>query len=53
MKILDKLPKDYTYDLPLEELDNENLNAKIMIDVFKELSYRLERNPGKCPWCKH
>ena len=53
MKLLDKLPKDYSFDFPLEELDKENLNAKIMIDVFKELNLRIEKNPNKCPWCKH
>ncbi len=53
MKILNNLPKDYTFDLPLGNLDNENLNAKIMVSIFKELNLRIAKSSHKCPWCKH
>ena len=46
------LPKDYNYEKTLEQLDEEQLKAKIMIDVFKELKKRHEENPEECPWCK-
>jgi hypothetical protein len=47
------LPKDYDYEKTLEELDEEQLKAKIMIDIFKELKKRQEKNPDKCPWCNN
>lgn len=45
------LPKEYDYEKTLEELDEEQLKAKIMIDIFKELKKRQEKNPDMCPWC--
>jgi len=46
------LPKDFSYEKTLEELDEEQLRAKIMLAVFKEIKRRHEENPEKCPWCK-
>ncbi len=45
------LPKNYHYEKTLEELDEEQLKAKIMIDIFKELEKRQKQHPDKCPWC--
>lgn len=46
------LPKEYDYETRLETLDETELRAKIMIDVFKEIEKRHFENPDKCPWCK-
>lgn len=45
------LPENYNYEKTLEELDDEQLKAKIMIAVFKEIEKREQENPEKCPWC--
>ncbi|MCD4760121.1 hypothetical protein K8R33_04505 [archaeon] len=47
------LPKNYNYEKTLEELDEEQLKAKIMIDIFKEIKKRQEEHPNKCPWCNN
>jgi len=47
------LPKDYSYAATLEELDDAELRAKIMVDIFKELKKRHKENPEKCPWCNN
>jgi hypothetical protein len=47
------LPKDYSYAATLEQLDNSELRAKIMVDIFKELKRRHKKNPDKCPWCNN
>lgn len=46
------LPQDYEYETRLETLDDTELKAKIMIDIFKELEKRHFENPNNCPWCK-
>jgi len=51
MEILKNLPKGYHYNFSLSELDQDKINAKIMVDIFKELNKRFKDNSKKCPWC--
>jgi len=53
MKILENLPKHYSYNFSLEKLDNEAMSARVMVDIFKELNKRIEKDSNKCPWCTH
>lgn len=47
------LPKDYDYKATLEELDESETKARIMLDIFKKLKIRKQKNPDKCPWCNN
>ena len=47
------LPKDYDYKSTLEDLDESETKARIMLDIFKELKKREQKNKNKCPWCNH
>jgi hypothetical protein len=45
------LPKDYDYNATLEKLDESEIKARVMLDIFKKLKIRKQKNPDKCPWC--
>ncbi|MBT3416695.1 hypothetical protein HON86_00775 [Candidatus Woesearchaeota archaeon] len=47
------LPRDYDYKSTLEELDESEIRARVMLDVFKEIKNRKQKNPDKCPWCNN